>query len=691
VHHYKEFTPFELKPYKHKKVGYDNNIYSFDIETTSYFELDGVIYNNLKYEDLTEKEKQRAIMHSTMYIWMFSINDRVYYGRTWEEFKEFLTMLNEYAPNKKIVYIHNFAFEFQYLYTVIEFRDVFARASHKVIKATALEYNIEFRCSLYLTNVALEKLSTTYNLPVEKQVGKLEYSILRNYKTTLTEEELLYCKNDCLVIYYYISMIELPKYKRTCDIPLTSTGHVRKELKTLTRYDYQYKNKVRRSINTDPHIYNLLVMAFQGGYTHSNFINTGYILDNVDSYDETSAYPYVMTTYKFPATKFSECKVKSVDDLIPKFAYLLVVKFTNVESKYFNHIISKSKCANILGGVYDNGRIIKAKEFTMVLTDVDFKLYLKCYKCNYEILESYYSLYQYLPIKFIHFILNKYVKKTEFKGVEGKELEYQLEKGMFNSLYGMSVTNNIKSDIVFVSDTWEEVPLTNEEIEEKLKKEEKDAFLSFSYGCWVTAYARKNLIERAIDLDPYVVYMDTDSIKLIQGYDKKVIEDYNKTVIKKIENVSKLLKIDINKYKPKDKKGKEHLIGLFEFENDDPESKYTYDRFITQGAKKYAYEKNNKIHITVSGVPKKGSTRLKDLSEFKDGLIFKFQDTNKLLLFYVDNQENHLMTDYQGNTVIIKDKSGCALMPNNYTLGKALDYVELLSDLSSARAIYKED
>ena len=143
---------------------------------------------------------------------MFSINDRVYYGRTWDEFKEFLSILNEYCPNKKIVYIHNFAFEFQYLYTVIEFRDVFARASHKVIKATAPEYNIEFRCSLYLTNVALEKLPTTYNLPVTKQVGKLDYSVLRNYKTTLTEKELLYCKNDCLVIYYYISMIELPKY-----------------------------------------------------------------------------------------------------------------------------------------------------------------------------------------------------------------------------------------------------------------------------------------------------------------------------------------------------------------------------------------------------------------------------------------------------------------------------------------------
>ena len=46
--------------------------------------------------------------------------------------------------------------------------------------------------------------------------------------------------------------------KKVSNIPLTSTGHVRKELKIMTRFDYQYKNKVRKSINTNPHIYNLL-------------------------------------------------------------------------------------------------------------------------------------------------------------------------------------------------------------------------------------------------------------------------------------------------------------------------------------------------------------------------------------------------------------------------------------------------
>ena len=52
-----------------------------------------------------------------------------------------------------------------------------------------------------------------------------------------------------------------------------------------------------------------------------------------------------------------------------------------------------------------------------------------------------YSIYSYLPIEFVDFILEKYVLKTQLKNVEGKEVEYAREKGAFNSLYGMTVTN----------------------------------------------------------------------------------------------------------------------------------------------------------------------------------------------------------------------------------------------------------
>ena len=215
--------------------------------------------------------------------------------------------------------------------------------------------------------------------------------------------------------------------------------------------------------------------------------------------------------------------------------------------------------------------------------------------------------------------------------------------------------------------------LTNEEIIKKLENEKKKAFLSFAYGVWVTAHARNNLLRRVMALDKYVVYCDTDSCKLIQGYDKTVFENYNECVEKKIEEVAKSLNISVENYKPKDKKGNEHLLGVFECETVG-DHKYTYDEFITQGAKKYAYKIDNEIHITVAGVPKSGATSLRDLSEFKDGLVFKYRDTNNNLSTYNDEQVPALMEDYQGNEYVVTDKTGICLLPNTYTLGKSYDY-----------------
>ena len=70
-----------------KKV--DNNIYSFDIETTSYIKLNGKIYNASCYEDFTQKQREICEFYSIMYIWMFSINDTVYYGEKIENILNF--------------------------------------------------------------------------------------------------------------------------------------------------------------------------------------------------------------------------------------------------------------------------------------------------------------------------------------------------------------------------------------------------------------------------------------------------------------------------------------------------------------------------------------------------------------------------------------------------------------------------
>ena len=128
----------------------------------------------------------------------------------------------------------------------------------------------------------------------------------------------------------------------------------------------------------------------------------------------------------------------------------------------------------------------------------------------------------------------------------------------------MSVTNNIRDDVIFDELGWREEKLTNTEIVMKLLEEKGKGFLNFSTGVYVTAYARRNLLENVRKLDRWTAYCDTDSIKLAEGFDEKIILDYNKKVEEKLYKISKKLKIDFNEYKPKDQKGNEHLIGLFD-------------------------------------------------------------------------------------------------------------------------------
>lgn len=669
---------------KGKRKFYDANIYTFDIETSSYYILDGKVYPAVKYDNLSDKEKQKAIKRSHMYIWMFGINDIVYYGRTWDELKQFLKRLDDHISDRKYVFIHNLAFEFQYLKSNFHFEDVSARKSHKVITAIMKDYNIMLKCSYMMSNVALKYLPKMFDLPVEKKVGDLDYSLIRNPNTPMSEVELGYCEYDCLVLYHYI-LKELEVYEDVKHIPTTNTGKVRRELQDLTRTNFKYRRVVKKAINTNPIIYNRLCEAFLGGYTHANWIYADEVLKNVDSYDIASSYPYVLATQKYPNSEFQKCFIKKREQMSKGLCYLLVVKFKNVKCKYYNNFISASKCRNLRGAKYDNGRLISASEFEMTLTDIDFYFYLDTYDLEYEILECYCASKNYLPKTLIEFILDKYVGKTELKGVEGREMEYGRIKGMYNSIYGMSVTNNIRDDVIYddSSGTWEEVPLSNETIIKKLESEKKKAFLSFAYGVWVTAYARDNLLRRVIANDDYVVYCDTDSCKLVDGYDKSVFEDYNKQVADRIAFVCRVLKLDPNKYAPSDIKGNKHMMGLFEKE-------CNYEEFITQGAKKYAYKIDGKIHITVAGVPKSGAKALKRLEDFKDDFIFNYEDTNKNLVLYTEEQSPVEVEDYLGLKYLITDKSGCCILPNTYKLSKSLDYANLVSDDSSKRARFKE-
>lgn len=211
------------------------------------------------------------------------------------------------------------------------------------------------------------------------------------------------------------------------------------------------------------------------------------VLKNIESKDECSAYPYVLVTFKFPMSKFRRCNIKRREDMSNRFAYLMVVRFKNIKCKYLNHFISGSKCREIRGASYDNGRIYEAKELVMTLTDVDFYFILDTHKCDYIIEEIYFAKYGFLPIQYINFVLDKYENKTKYKDDDTKKLQYQKEKNKFNGIYGMTVTNTIRDDVEYNDELgeWFESELSNDDIIEKLEGEEKKSFLSFSWRCLV--------------------------------------------------------------------------------------------------------------------------------------------------------------------------------------------------------------
>lgn len=692
--------------YSDKKKQYDNNIYTFDIETSNIFKYKNGVYNfkeitKIGYDYCVHENKKndkkepmrlsdflntQVEKMSFMYIWQFSVNNVVYYGRTWNEFIQFLKLLNTNVPERKIVYIHNLAFEFTYLKDIIHLTDVFARKPLHPIRCRNEDYNIEFRCSYMLTNCSLEKVSENYHLDISKKSGDLDYIKIRHSLTKLTKRELDYCKYDCLVIYNLLLKMK-DEYKKMSKIPLTSTGRVRKRFKDTIKNDINYKTKVREAYNKNPEVYNMLLKALQGGYTHANSLYTEKIIKSVTSWDINSSYPYVMTTCKVPTTKFLDCNIKDPYHLNEKFAYLIDVTFYDVVSKYKNTIISAHKCSEIDGYIsgnkkkhplIDNGRVVKAGKVRMTLTDLDYNLIIKAYDIKkIEINKAKYANYDYLPIQFVNFVLELYLEKTKLKNIEGKENEYLLYKQLLNSMFGMCLTNTIREEVVF-DDEWKKPkPLTNQEIIDKLEKESKHPFLSMSWGVWIVAHARKNLINLMLQYDKYDIYNDTDSLKLKCGYDMKYINEYNINVDKKIKEVCKNRGLNYNSFNPEDKDCKKHLLGALECDGN-------YEKFVTLGAKKYCVQKINKegkrvTEMTVAGLPKKANKHLRTIKKFKTGLIFDEKTSHKNMLEYHEKKGLKKVVDYKGKSNEVDIISGACVYATTHTLGISADYDYFLS------------
>lgn len=652
---------------------------AFDIETsTIWLNPDHSLYD----------------VHSFMYVWQYQIEEYTVKGRTWEEFFYFLEVLrlaldkirteNKLSVNPLLVtWVHNLAYEWTFLSSLYPFTndEVFFRDVRKPIYCRMYD-SFEFRCSYIQTNLSLSALCKQTGVQQKLSGQKFNYDKIRFPWTKLTPFEEEYTTIDVQ------SLVEAMKYRvqRGGDtlqtVPLTSTGYVRRECKEALKDQYLDIREMKPGEKE----YRLLRKAFRGGNTHANRYFVNQIIDDVYSYDISSSYPTQQLTQLFPIKPFrwldirqrtARKRIERVFQFIGLgYAVVGTYQFKNMRLK--NHrepipYISLSRC-QAMGDedtelLLDNGRVLECAYMEISLTEIDLQIVLEQYTFDsFDVLEAMVSQKDYLPMSYRQVIQEYYNKKTALKGddTEDGKYMYMKSKNMLNAVYGMSATDPVHQDIHY-SDMMYKVSTYEDFTPEELQKLLKNAVFPYQWGVYTTAYARKQLQDAIKLCGDKIIYCDTDSVKTKGDIDISRLNDkLKKTAIQQ-------------KAYADDMKGKRHYIGLFELDGH-------YDKFITQGAKRYAYQIGDDIGITVAGVSKKineetgisfAVEELGSLDNFRIGM--KWKKAGGTISVYNDADDFDYTDKKTGKTVHIK--SNVAIVPSTYVMTYSKDYSLLLNEI----------
>ena len=684
---FKFFNNYGLVPrakrQRRKKGAELVNVYAaFDIETSTVYLSD-----------------ENTDAHAFMYIWQFQIEDMLIKGRTWEEWFEMLDAMRDglIAVGEKeklaknpmlVVWIHNAAFEFSYISGLYPFMDeeCFFRDARKPIYFRMFD-SFEFRCSYIQTNLSLKALTKQTGVKMKLSGQKFDYNKVRFPWTTLSEFEEEYTTTDVESLVKAMKIRVQKGGDTLLSVPLTSTGYVRRECKASLKDRYLQINEMKPYKGENGvRIYRLLRACFRGGNTHGNRYHVGHICNDVYSYDIASSYPTQQLTRKFPMKPFKwldgDLSIERVFMFIGLgYAVCGEYHFTGIRLKNPKEpipYISLARC-DADDFMLDNGRILKAGYLEISLTEIDLEIILDTYTFDkMEIVQCMVAQKDYLPPEYRAVIQDYYNKKTSLKGddsEEGKYL-YTKSKNMLNSVYGMSATDPIHQEIKYNGGDYIRSgydSMTADEIEKALK----GAAFPYQWGVYTTAYARKQLQDAIKLCGDKIIYCDTDSVKTLGDVPIYLLNDE----LRKRADAVGAFADDMN--------GKRHYIGVFE-----PDGHYK--QFITQGAKRYAYIKDDgKMGVTVAGVSTDinedtgvpfAVEELKTLKRFKPGMIWRKAGGTQAV--YNDNDDLDYTDPESGNTVHIS--KNVAIIPTTYEMTHSRDYRLLLSQIQLYSEFRKE-
>lgn len=613
---------------------YLHQIVALDIETTAYNE---------------DEVERRSMFH-----WQISYNNEyLITGRTDPELMQFLEKLSETLTGRIItIIVHNLSYENMFLCQSLyeHFGDLkyFMLASRKVQSVCCS--NLKFVDTAVMSGMSLEKMSEDYDLYYKKASGDFDYDKRFSIADPLNKTEFGYCVLDVFALVDWWHTVQKLRGYTTAQMPITKTSFIRKPLRSQMMHGYYFNDRKYadwiRTIQNDYETYKMLKAQFAGGIVALAPGYHGSLLQgDIRCRDFTSSYPYVMThpDFYYPMNKYQEYgslnlnRKKDLEtflDLLKNQCCLFRAIFYDIRLKPLTPaaFVSMSRCEYVENGTRHNGKICAADLLVKVVNEIEFSDIIERYEfTDLEIKDLRVARRGMLPDMIIDWIRRLFNDKTQLKGIEGKELEYLLSKGDLNGIYGMMAMDPLRESLEFSFDEMHgEAPELTEEEKEKLYNKtvtSRNNFLSYAWGCYVTSWARHNLL-KAMDIankNGGWIYSDTDSVYYFSDPEvEKAFEEWNKSLTSGA--ISARSEIT----------GKISTLGEMT-----PDGSYT--KFLGYGAKKYWLEKpDGKIKMTVAGVPKKNKQTGKDINDWISsindihiGMIFTGEMTGKLRPEYV--------------------------------------------------------
>lgn len=665
---------------KHPVIYYDVEM-AFDIETTTLEKLDYVRYN---------KTGEKVIKGDAfMYHWQFCMKDTVCFGRTWNEFLLFCEKLHLYLQTsdhkRAVVYVHNLSYEFQFMKDFIEMDEIFARDAHKVMKCFAYKYGIEFRCSYFLSNMSLAKYcENSEGVTHYKLTDTYDYRKIRTPSTPLTEVEQGYCYNDVRGLCECIRAAR--KEDNLSEIPLTSTGYVRREFRRAMQADRSYYPDTFTDLALTLPQYRLCKDAFRGGNTHSNRIHAGHTISAkkgenaivMGSMDISSSYPAQIMMAYYPMSAFRAVEIttqEQFDNLCKTRCVIMRVQFSNLHIKENIPIpyLPLSKCQKHgTSCVIDNGRVLSIDCCEIAMTEIDLSIMKNQYDYDFfTVSECYVAARGKLPYSMRNTMMSFFIAKSRLKGNPEKLYEYMKSKNKLNSTFGMCVTDLLQDEWEMNQTTGEwtyETP--NEEKALQVYYDGNNSFLHYQWGIYVTAHARKQLQDMLDVVGMDVVYCDTDSIKFLHPeIHIPEFEEKNQILAKRAFENDIPAFCDVGE--------KRYILGVWDMDD-------LYIQFKTLGAKKYcgvewdekaAKSGKDPVHFTstVAGMNKKlGAENMKCCNNFR--LCRRMENVGRTISCFNNSKPHYIKVN--GEEILTASNIG--ILDTTYTLGVTNEYYEVL-------------